>query len=272
MRDKSGGNPAILFVESPSTVCTLDRKIFASFPHKKIILVDGDDDAQPYFSDDDVIISTSFMDHAQLDRTYRWLASHYQVAAVLGFTETSVFAAAYLADKFGVEGIGIDTALRCRDKYLMTKALRSGGVRTPDYFLASPKTPLKEQLDTIGGFPLICKPLMGFAGCGVVRTNDETELQRAIRKITFQNRFTLNRYYNEGRSPQQVLVQRFIAGDEVAIDGFVRDGEAHTIAIIDKPDVSNGPYFDDRMHVLPSKLDSGIQSRLERVAQASVTA
>lgn len=273
MRDNLELDPAIIFVESPGSVCTLDRAIFAALPHKKIILVDGDDeDEQAYFSDKDVIVSTSFMDHTQLDDTHRWLADHFQVDAVLGFTETSVYTAAYLAEKFDVEGIGTQVALRCRNKYLMIEALRDGGVRIPDYFLASRQAPVMANIEAIGGFPVICKPLMGFAGCGVVRADNEIAVQRAVRKITFQNKFTLNRYYDDETSAQQILIQRFIAGDEFAIDGYVRNGEAHIIAIIDKPDVSNGPYFDDRMHVLPSKLGDDIKSRLNQVAQACVTA
>lgn len=272
MGDKSDLAPAMIFVESPHAVFTLDRAIFEPYPYKKIILVEEDASSQPYFSADDLILSTSFMDRSKLDRIHHWIASRYRVNAVLGFSETSVFAAAYLADQFGVEGIGTDVALRCRDKYRMAAALRGGDVQTPDYFLAAPQTPLQEQVDAIGGFPVICKPLMGFASCGVVRVDDENALRRAIRKIRLQNKFMLDRYYESGDTARQVLVQKFIAGEEVAIDGFVHNGKVHTVAIIDKPDVSQGPYFDDRMHVLPSRLDSKLQANLRRVAEDSIAA
>jgi biotin carboxylase len=272
MGDNNDLTPAIIFVESPHAVCTLDRAIFEPYHHKKIILVEEDAPSQPFFSPNDLILPTSFMDRSKLDQSYRWIASRYRVEAVLGFSETSVFAAAYLADKFRVEGIGTDAALRCRDKSRMAAILRQGGVQTPAYFLATPQTPLAEQVEAMGGYPVICKPLMGFASCGVVRADNEDALRRAIRNIRLQNKFMLDRYYEPDETAKQVMVQKFIAGEEVAIDGYVHKGKAHTVAIIDKPDVSQGPYFDDRMHVLPSRLDMELQAALTSVTEASVAA
>ena len=113
--------PAIVMVDSPWSVCTLNRAIFDRYPGKRIIVMDRGQPTDPYFSDDDLIIPASLNDTGDLDDVHRRIAAEFRVLAVLGFSETSVVAAAYLAEVFGVEGIGAEAALRCRDKRSTTR-------------------------------------------------------------------------------------------------------------------------------------------------------
>jgi biotin carboxylase len=272
MFSRNDTEPAIVFVDSPWSVQTLDRAIFDRYPSRKIIVIDEGQPTDPYFSDDDLIIATSLKSAPDLDDVHRRIAAEYRVLAVLGFSETSVFAAACLAEAFGVAGIGVDVALKCRDKHRMIEALSGAGVSTPRYFVADGTRDPVAEIDAIGGYPVVCKPLMGFAGCGVIRADDDDALNAAIRKIRLGNRFILDRFHDGGGSTDRVLVQSFIAGDEVAVDGYVRDGEAHVVAVIDKPDVSNGPYFSDRTHVLPSAIAPDTENALRRLAADSVSA
>ena len=61
-------------------------------------------------------------------------------------------------------------------------------------------------------------------------------------------------------------------GVEVAIDGYVQDSQCHIIAILDKPDVSEGPYFPDRMHIAPTRLDAVTTERIRLAVEAGVAA
>jgi biotin carboxylase len=56
------------------------------------------------------------------------------------------------------------------------------------------------------------------------------------------------------------------------VDGYVQDGKSHVWAIIDKPDVSQGPYFADAMHITPTELDAGTVRKIEETVQAAVVA
>jgi len=278
LTDKRHNKPedAILVVDSPWAVCKLDRGIFVDYPCRKIILVDQGQNTEKYFSEDDLILSCSLMDTRGLNEVYHRLAQTFKVIAVLGFSEASVFATAYLAEAFDVSGIGVEAALACRNKHTMVEQLTQNGVTTPNYFLISSSgdlacNTLVSRVDAIGGFPVICKPLMGFASSGVIRADNPTGLVKAIRKIRLNNKVIMARYYEGTKAINQVLVQAYIPGTEVAIDGYVQDGQAHVLTIIDKPNVSQGPFFGDDMHVLPSLLPEEQASAAKQLAQDCVT-
>jgi biotin carboxylase len=266
--------PAIVFIESPWSVFGLRRETFTQDSCQKIILVDEGQSVEKFFSDGDRIIPCRLMDKVQLDQVCRQLAKMYRVTAVLGFSETSVVPAAYVAAAFGVSGIGLEAAQACRNKALMAEHLIRGGVNTPANFLVDRDEELLadklgSRVSTIGGFPVICKPLMGFASNGVIRADDVHDLMKAIRRARRINRLIMSRYYEEAFL-HQLLVQAFVPGTEIAVDGYVSEGETHIVAVIDKPGVSQGPYFNDALHVLPARLDDKLLRKVRRVTERSV--
>jgi biotin carboxylase len=111
------------------------------------------------------------------------------------------------------------------------------------------------------GFPLVVKPVDRSAGQGVVRVDDEEELGRAlavVRSIVGES--------------VDLLVEEFMPGDEVALEGLVRDGELTTLALFDKPGAVAGPYFPETILVTPSTLPEEVQTECRRVAAAALTA
>ena len=64
---------------------------------------------------------------------------------------------------------------------------------------------------------------------------------------------------------ERVLVEEFMPGDEVAVEGIVRAGELTTLALFDKPDSAQGPYFPETILVTPSEFDEATQQECERV-------
>jgi hypothetical protein len=69
-----------------------------------------------------------------------------------------------------------------------------------------------------------------------------------------------------------LLVEEFMPGDEVALEGLVRDGELTTLAIFDKPDAVDGPFFPETILITPSRLDEKAQAECRRVAAAALAA
>jgi hypothetical protein len=66
-----------------------------------------------------------------------------------------------------------------------------------------------------------------------------------------------------------LLVEDYIDGVEVAYEGYLHNGELTTLALFDKPDPLQGPYFEETIYVTPSQLDVATQARIKRrVAQA----
>jgi biotin carboxylase len=69
-----------------------------------------------------------------------------------------------------------------------------------------------------------------------------------------------------------LLVERYVDGDELALEGILRDGTLEVLAVFDKPDPLVGPYFEETMFVTPSRHDAATQREIARVAQAAAQA
>jgi hypothetical protein len=51
-----------------------------------------------------------------------------------------------------------------------------------------------------------------------------------------------------------VLVEQYVPGPEVALEGLLRAGELEVLTVFDKPDPLDGPYFEETLYVTPSRL------------------
>jgi hypothetical protein len=69
-----------------------------------------------------------------------------------------------------------------------------------------------------------------------------------------------------------LLVESFVAGVEIAIEGMLTDGKLIVLAVFDKPDTSSGPYFPETLFVTPSRLHPDALVEAERVAASAITA
>src|ERR1700684_3045432 len=61
-------------------------------------------------------------------------------------------------------------------------------------------------------------------------------------------------------------------GREFALEGLVTHGELQTLAIFDKPDPLDGPFFEETIYATPSRKPAGVQRAIEAAAQRAVTA
>src|SRR6185437_17031250 len=70
----------------------------------------------------------------------------------------------------------------------------------------------------------------------------------------------------------QILVEGYIQGREVAVEGLLTDGKLRILAIFDKPDPLEGPYFEETIYVTPSCFSDSQQHEIERCAVDAVRA
>ena len=75
-----------------------------------------------------------------------------------------------------------------------------------------------------------------------------------------------------GEDGGRLLLEEFVPGPEVAVEGMLWDGVLEILAIFDKPDHPDGPYFEETIYVTPSLLDRAAQDEVARVTQAAITA
>jgi biotin carboxylase len=138
--------------------------------------------------------------------------------------------------------------------------MRSAEVPQPDYARVSPGSDGRDAVAVVG-YPLVVKPLDRSAGQGVIRVDGEQDLGPALRRV---------RSIVGATAP--LLVEEYMKGDEVALEGIVRDGELTTLTIFDKPDAGEGPHFPETILITPTRLDDQTQTECRRVAGAALAA
>lgn len=158
----------------------------------------------------------------------------------------------------------------CRSKLRMREVFREAGLRVP-WFRAISHTPMPEPALLGMSYPCVAKPLSLSASQGVVRANSREEFIAAATRI----RHLLDSpEIRATREPNldQILVEGYIPGREVAIEGLLTDGVLRILAIFDKPDPLEGPYFEETIYVTPSRLADAQQREIERCAVDAVRA
>jgi biotin carboxylase len=114
------------------------------------------------------------------------------------------------------------------------------------------------------------KPLRLAASRGVIRVDDSAALTAAFARI--------GRILAEATGPEcgvasrHVLVEQYVPGREVALEGLISGGTLSVLALFDKPDPLTGPFFEESIYVTPSRLDPAVQQQVAAVAQQAVTA
>jgi biotin carboxylase len=157
-----------------------------------------------------------------------------------------------------------DAALAARDKWVMREALRRGGVPVPEYRRYS----LTIDPAMVAGeipFPVVVKPVRLSGSRGVIRANDSGEFIQAwerTRRIVLREGESLER--------GELLVERYLPGLEIALEGLLTKGALQTLALFDKPDPLEGPYFEETIYVTPSRLPEATQAAISgRTAEAA---
>jgi biotin carboxylase len=146
-------------------------------------------------------------------------------------------------------------ARACHDKFLARQLYRNAGMRVP-WFVCGDFADGSEALAGRIEYPCVLKPLGLSASRGVIRANDESELTAAFRRI-------------EKMGESRLAVEGYIPGREFAVEGLATAGEFTPVAIFDKPDPLQGPYFEETIYVTPSRHPANVQrALLETSAQA----
>jgi hypothetical protein len=149
-------------------------------------------------------------------------------------------------------------ARACQDKYQARQLYGRSGLKVPRFFRASVGED-PHLLARRSCYPCVLKPLGLSASRGVIRANGESEFVDAVRRIR-----------KIGESELQI--EGYIEGREFAVEGLVTAGRFQPLAIFDKPDPLEGPYFEETIYVTPSREAADVQRDLIESAEAAVRA
>jgi biotin carboxylase len=170
---------------------------------------------------------------------------------ILAVGDGPALMAARCAERLGLRFHSVGAVNAANDKRRTRERFRGSGLNVPDFCVAD-ATPKH--------FPCVLKPLRSSASRGVIRANTPLEFSEALARI---------RKMSGGDG---VLVEDFIPGREFALEGVVTAGQLHTLAIFDKPDPLDGPFFEETIYVTPSREPAAVQRAIREAAQRAVAA
>jgi biotin carboxylase len=176
------------------------------------------------------------------------------VDAVVAVDDRGVLAAATAGERLGFPHNPPDAVAATRDKASMRAALARAEVPQPAYAVLDGSEHLPDL-----PYPWVMKPIDRSGSQGVIRADDAAAARAALARI---------RSIADGPT----LVEEYVPGVEVAVEGLLRDGSLELLAVFDKPDPLVGPYFEETIYVTPSRLGTETLARVEDVATRACAA
>ena len=187
---------------------------------------------------------------------------------ILALGDRQTVTAAYAARVLGLRYNSPESVERCRSKLRQREVLRAAGLPVPEFFWFAPAEPLEPVLRRVA-FPCVVKPVRLAASQGVIRANNPDEFAAAVARIV---KLLASPEVQVTREEEldRLLVERFVSGAEVALEGFMDRGRLRVLALFDKPDPLEGPYFEETIYVTPSRLPPEMQARILDCAERTV--
>ena len=197
-------------------------------------------------------------------------AAREPVQAIIPVDDGATVIAALACDLLDLSHNSPEAAYAARNKARMRELLHAAGVPSPRWQVFDvdddPRA-LAARVD----YPCVVKPLMMSASQGVIRANDPDEFVRAFQRTAWIVRAT-GSPADESGDHTHVLVEDYIPGFEVALEGILAHGRLKVLALFDKPDPLVGPYFEETIYVTPSRLPASVQESITDCAASACRA
>ena len=202
---------------------------------------------------------------AALQTIIEYAASH-PLQAILAVDDSGSLLAARASALLNLPHNSEVAAEAARDKYRMRQLLSEAPVLSPQYQrYGRDIDPAQIAQET--DFPCVVKPLTLNGSRGVIRADDPAELAAAINRTT-----RLVTSIQGETVPCHFLVESYIPGIEVALEGMMQNGRLQLLALFDKPDPLEGPFFEETIYVTPSRLPAETQAAVKTTASAAAAA
>ncbi len=178
------------------------------------------------------------------------------IDAILGIDDSGTLLAARASARLGLPHNSTVAAEAARDKYRMRTLMAAAGVPCPvfrRYSTADDPALIATQVS----YPCVVKPLNLNGSRGVIRADNKVEFVAAVQRLT-----QMLAHEQANDAPKPYLVEDFIPGFEVALEGMLDNGQLTVLALFDKPDPLDGPFFEETIYVTPSRLPVETQAAI----------
>ena len=197
----------------------------------------------------------------------RILARSGPVAAVVAADTPMLVPAAAVAARMGLPHNPVDAVLNATDKARQRQRWAAAGVAQPKFEIVpagASEDSVRRAAEAVG-FPCVVKAVSLSASQGILRADDTAAAMTAARRI----RLILAAARHPGKP---LLVEEYLPGPELSIDGLLTGGNLTVTAIFDKPGTPDGPTFEETMLVTPSRLPGPVLAAAVRTAGAAARA
>lgn len=217
----------------------------------------------------DHLLTLPLSDPAAAAREIRAYAARRPLDAVVPVDDATTVVAAAVGEALGLRANPLAAARATRNKLVMRELLARAGVPSP------PFTTVEVADDPAAAgrrmsYPCVLKPLVLSASRGVIRADDERQFVTAFERIRAVLASPDVAAIGEGTD--RILVEGFVPGPEVALEGLLEEGALRALALFDKPDPLDGPFFEETIYVTPSRLSEATQAAVSDCAARAASA
>jgi biotin carboxylase len=170
--------------------------------------------------------------------------------AIMAVNDAGVLAASEVCEKIGLPGCSVEAVRRATDKGLMRESWSHYGLSQPKFIICTSREEIIIAIDKIG-FPCVLKPCLnwGSRGVSVIHTKDDVN-------------WAVNFAFNNNRN-NRFIVEEYINGFEVTVEGLVKNNEVSILANSDKEHQYH-PNFRVAMSLnYPAELQANLFEKLD---------
>jgi hypothetical protein len=215
------------------------------------------------------LVTLDLADPARAAEQAAAFAAAHPLAGVAGVDDDTAVVAAAIATRLSLRGNSVAAAQAARDKHEQRTLLAAAGVPVPRFALHRVDED-PELLAARVRYPCVLKPLRLAASRGVIRADGGPAFVAAFAR--------LRRILAEpdaaacGEPARRILIEEFVPGPETALEGVLGDGRLEVLALFDKPDPLDGPYFEETIYLTPSRLPAATQRAIADCAARAAVA
>ncbi len=216
------------------------------------------------------LLSLDFRDPAACARRALEFTQEQTISAVVGVDEDTVVAAAVIARELGLPHNPVEAVEAARHKGRMRERLVRAGAPSPEHRIFGIEEDSSRAAASVA-YPCVLKPTFLAGSRGVIRADGPEEFAAAWQRVAaiLAEPDVARR---GGAAAREILVEDFVAGAEVSLEGLLTRGALRTLALFDKPDPLDGPYFEETIYVTPSRLPPQAQASIREAAELGARA
>ena len=219
-------------------------------------------------SDDDGVLrsfqscGTLTLDFEALDKNISSIQAFHRehaLTSIIAVDEQTSLLAAKASESLGLRHNSFESVQTASNKSLFRHCISSAGLPSPAFKIISPGQEVI-ALASATDYPCVLKPVSRSASQGVIRADNPTGFRSAYGRIA------------KLVPGEDIIVEDFLPGQEVSLEGILVNGLLNTLAIFDKPEPLDGPYFEETIYVTPSRHNDEVQGSIHRIVEEAAAA